>query len=145
MILSDIQLPDTVRPALIGSLRDPRTLVRKHAAVAIGNLREDAEPAVSSLLDLWNDPDDAVRQDSTNALYQIPAYTVLKDVTVLDSISTEPARTKWIQRYMTDTPGPQLTQLLQHRDTRIREMATNAVQKLRNSLDGNHAAETGRN
>jgi HEAT repeat protein len=142
MLPNDIQLPDTVGPALIGSLRDPRTSVRKHAATAVGNLREGAEPAVSSLLDLWHDPDDAVRQNATNALYQIPAYTVLKDVSLLDNITTEPARTKWIQQYMTDTPAPQLTQLFQHRDPRVREMATNAVQKLRNSLDGNQAAAT---
>lgn len=137
MISSDVKLPDTVRPALIGSLRDSRTSVRKHAATAIGNLRENAEPAVSSLLDLWNDPDAAVRQNATNALYQIPAYTVLKDVTLLDNISTEPARTKWIQQYMTDTPAPQLAQLFQHPDPRIRQMATNAVQKLTIARDGN--------
>lgn len=130
MILSDVKMPDTVLPALIDSLTDSRVKVRRHAAMAIGSLRENAEPAVSSLLDLWNDPDDAVRWDATNALYQIPAYTVLEHVAILDNITTEPARTKWIQRYMTDTPAPQLTQLFEHRDPRIRQMATNAVQKL---------------
>jgi HEAT repeat protein len=131
MISSEIHLPDTVRPALIASLRDPRSSVRKHAAIAIGNLREDGEPAVSSLLDLSNDPDDAVRQNATDALYQIPAYTVLKDVVVLDNITTEPARTEWIQRCINDTSAPQFTQLLQHPDPRIREMATNALHKLK--------------
>ena len=130
MLSSDIHLPDIVCPALIGSLRDPRANVRKHAAIAIGNLREDAEPAVSSLLDLWNDPDDSVRQNATNALYQIPPYTVLKDVAVLDSVSTEPARTKWIHRCINDTAAPPFTRVLQHHDPRIRELATNALQKL---------------
>jgi hypothetical protein len=142
MLSNDIQLPDTVRPALICGLRDPRPSVRKHAAIAIGNLREDAEPAVSSLLDLWHDPDPAVRENATNALYQIPAYTVLKDVALVDNITTEPARTKWIQRYMTDSPAPQLTQLFQHPDPRIRQMATNAVQKLRdNSSQNSHSTK----
>jgi FOG: HEAT repeat len=140
MILSDIKMPDTVLPGLLGSLSDSRAKVRRHSATAIGNLREAAEPAVSSLLDLWNDPDVAVRWDATNALYQIPAYAVLKDVALLDNITTEPARTKWIQRWMTDTPAPELTQLFQHPDPRIRQMATNAVQKLRQNSSENQRA-----
>jgi hypothetical protein len=59
----------------------------------------------------------------------------------LDSVSTEPARTKWIQRYLTDAPAPELAQLFEHRDPRIREMATNALQKLRNARDENQAVE----
>jgi hypothetical protein len=123
-------LPDTVRPALTSSLRDPRTLVRKHAALALGNFGDDAEPAVPALLDACDDPDKIVRQSATNALFQIPAYAVLKDAAILDNVATEPARTKWIRAYFNDAPGPELARLFEHRDPRIREMATNAFQKL---------------
>lgn len=125
---------------LTASLLDPRPSVRKFAAAGLGNFGDAAEPSVPALLDTWADPDDHVRQNATNALFQIPAYALFKDVAALDNITTEPARSKWIQQYLTDTPAAQSAQLFQHRDPRIREMATNAFHRLKDSLDADATA-----
>jgi hypothetical protein len=72
------RLPETVLPALTNSLRDPRPMVRAYAAGDVAQFKEAAEPAAPALLDLWDDPDQSVRQSATNAFFELPSYSVLR-------------------------------------------------------------------
>jgi len=125
------RLPGTVLPALTNSLRDPRPLVRSFAASAVGRFKQAAEPAAPALLDLWNDPDNSVRQYATNAFFELPAYSVLKHA---DALVPLPSGINEEQQalYKRFWPNPTaLVPLLDHPDLRIREMATNVARKFK--------------
>jgi HEAT repeat protein len=126
-----VKLPETVLPALTNSLHDPRPLVRSYAASAVFHFREAAEPAAPALLDLWNDPDNSVRLYATNAFFELPAFSVLKHA---DKLTPLPAGINEEQQalYKRFWPNPTaLIRLLDHSDPRVRTMATNAFQKLK--------------
>jgi HEAT repeat protein len=58
-------------PALTASLRDPEWTVRRHAALALGELGAAARPAASALEQLGRDTDRRVRQAAQEALKKI--------------------------------------------------------------------------
>jgi HEAT repeat protein len=132
--------PEIVLSALTNSLRDPRPLVRSYAADAVGRFREAAEPAAPALLDLWDDPDNAVRQSATNAFYELPSYSFLRVLGPWPIGMSQEQADMWIRRYGLPR-STALTKLLDNPDPRIRQMATNAVQKLTIARDQNQTAE----
>lgn len=126
-----MKLPPTVLSALTNSLHDPRPSVRSYAVCAIIRFSKAAEPAAPALLDLWNDPDNTVRQSATNAFYGLPSYSFLRSLGQWPIGMSQQQADMWITQY-----GPcytELTNLLNHPDPRIRQMATNAFQTLRGS------------
>jgi hypothetical protein len=136
------RLPDTVLPSLTNSLHDPRPLVRSYAANAACRFREAAEPAAPALLDLWTDPDVTVRQSATNAFYELPSYTFLRNVGPWPiGMSLEQAD-MYARRYGLPRYATALTKLLNHPDPRIRQMATNAFQTFQGSNVVNQSDET---
>jgi hypothetical protein len=140
------QLPTLVLPALTNSLHDPRPLVRSYAVSALCDFGRAAESAAPALLDLWDDPDQSVRQFATNAFFELSRYYVLKTDSQLPptGMSREQAE-MYERRYgirISSSSG--LTNLLDHPDPRIREMATNAFRKLSATNIVNQATENAR-
>lgn len=128
-------LPESVFAALVRSFHDPRPSVRNSAAGHITSFPRSAESAMPALLDLWNDPDESVRQSATNAFLELPSYSVFRDLPV--GMSQEQAR-MFEQRYGVPRPQLALTNLLNHPDIRVRQMATNAFRKFTESPDSSH-------
>jgi hypothetical protein len=139
------KLPENVLPALTNSLSDPRPAVRRNAAAALVYFKSAAEAIAPALLDAWNDPDQSVRRAATNSFFELPAYNILRNADALTQLApgmSEEQRAMYIKRYWIDPKRPtSLTQFLDNPDPRIREMATNAFQKLKSSIDGNQTAE----
>jgi hypothetical protein len=136
-------LMEAILPALTNSLCDPRLPVRRSDVNALDLLGDAAEPAVPALLDAWNDPDYKMRLLATNAICDMPAYTVLRDINSLTGREALPESEKIsffaeIHGYF---PGPRLAPLLNHSDVRIREMATNAFQKLSENSSQNRTSQ----
>jgi hypothetical protein len=131
------QLPETVLPALTNSLHDARPLVRSYAATALSHMGEAAEPAAPALLDLWNDPDEPVRQSATNAFFDLPSFSVLTRPRGMSEEQEEMYR----RRYGIQPSKPVLIKLLVHPDIRVRAMATNAFQKFKIPLAPNQTAQ----
>jgi HEAT repeat protein len=123
------RLPETVLPALIDSLHDPRPMVRAYAVYAVARFKEAAEPAALALLDLWNDPDKMVRQSATNAFFALPSYAILKTAAQVPNEMSQEQAEMYERRYGIKLLNRPLTNLLINPDVRIREMATNAFQK----------------
>jgi HEAT repeat protein len=138
------RLPDNVLPALTNSLHDPRPLVRSYAAEAVVRFREAAEPAAPALLDLWNDSDNIVRQTATNAFYDLPSYTFLRNLGPWPPGMSQEQVDIYARRYGLPRYTTALTKLLNHPDPRIRQMATNAFQTLQGSdvVDQTHEDAT---
>ena len=128
-------LLEAILPALTNSLRDPRLPVRRAVASALDLLENAAEPAVPALLDAWNDPDYKMRLLATNAICDMPAYAILRDINSLsgEEALSESEKISFFRGIHGYIPGPKIAPLLNHYDPRIREMATNAFQKLRES------------
>jgi len=137
-----VKLPTTVLPALTNSLRDPRPLVRCYAASAVGDFREAVGRAAPALLDLLDDPDEWVRRSATNAFFDVSRFFVLKTYSQLpDGMSLE-QREMYERRYGIRTLSSSgLSNLLDHPDPRIREMATNAFRKASGSNIVNQTSE----
>jgi HEAT repeat protein len=131
---NNISTRTVILPALTNGLRDPRRLVRSRCADVLGRLGQAAEPAVPALLDAWNDPDESVRQAATNAFFGLPSYNVLTPMPV--GMLEGRYGMSWAQaqmyelRYGLSLHKPALTNLLNHSDIRVRQMATNALSKL---------------
>jgi hypothetical protein len=134
-----VKLRETVLPVLTNALHDPRPLVRSYTARAISHLSEAAEPAASALLDLWNDPDQSVRQSATNAFFDLWAYAVLRQA---DQLRIYPAGMNEEEQAFYKVSWPRLVRLLDHPDLRVREMATNALQKFKQASGEMPAAQT---
>jgi HEAT repeat protein len=125
------QLPALVLPALTNSLHDPRPLVRSYAVSAICNFGRAAESAAPALLDLWDDPDQSVRQFATNAFFEVTRYYALETFSQLPTGMSREQVEMYERRYgIRPFPSTGLTNLLDHPDPRIRAMATNAFRKL---------------
>jgi hypothetical protein len=140
MAAEGVKLPETVLPALTNSLHDPRPLVRTYAVGAVARFKDAAEPAAPALLDLWNDPDLMVRTWATNSFFQLPSYSRLKIMTESPDLSVGQAD-MYSKRFGMDTVSPTALKLLNHPDIRIRQMATNAFQRLRGSNVVNQTTE----
>jgi HEAT repeat protein len=134
-------LPPSVLTALTDSLGDPRPLVRCSAADALGRLRESAEPAAPALLDLWTDPDQSVRVSATNAFFELPFYSLLRQSRPAPWGMSQEQAEMYERRYGIRASSFAGSKLLDHSDIRIREMATNALRKLSGSNVVNQAAE----
>ncbi len=136
-------LPEGILPALTNSLRDPRLPVRRAAVSALDLLGDAAEPAVPALLDAWSDPDYKMRLFATNAVCDMTAYAVLRDMSTLSGKEalSESEKIDFFKETHKYTPGSQLEPLLNHSDVRIREMATNAFKKLQGSNGTNQTTE----
>jgi hypothetical protein len=63
-------------PALINVLSDPDSSVQGSAAYALGQLKEEARPAVPELQRLMNGTDARLARAASNALYQIDPSTL---------------------------------------------------------------------
>jgi HEAT repeat protein len=142
-------LPKSACEALMHALHDPRPSIRNCAAGNIAYFPDSAELVVPTLLDLWSDPDESVRRIATNTVFRMPPYTILEQVDLLDknglSGLSMQAKMMWFERYGGGPPGPALARLLDHPDPRIREMATNAFRKLRDTSSGSQTAKTPNN
>jgi HEAT repeat protein len=136
-----VKLPETVLPALTNSLHDPRPSVRAYAADAIGHFKSAAEPAAPALLDLWTDPDNTVRQAATNAFYELPSCSFLRNLGPWPIGMSQDQADMYARRYGITPYTPALTRLLEHPDIRIRQMATNAFRTLRGSNVVNQSSE----
>jgi hypothetical protein len=115
-------------------------LVRTYAVGAVARFKDAAEPAAPALLDLWNDPDLMVRTWATNSFFQLPSYSRLKIMTESPDLSVGQAD-MYSKRFGMDTVSPTALKLLNHPDIRIRQMATNAFQRLRGSNVVNQTTE----
>jgi HEAT repeat protein len=121
-----------ILPALTNALHDSRHLVRSYCAMSLALFGDKAEPAVPALLDAFSDPDFFVRSAATNALFRIPAYSVLRDLAMMERYGIRPSAADIHYRgFFKYQPSSPLAHLLEHRDPRIREMATNAFRELK--------------
>jgi HEAT repeat protein len=127
------KLPDTVLPALTNALHDLRPKVRAYAASAVGHFRESAEPAAPALLDLWNDPDQSVRQFATNAFFELPRYSGMRSFAESIPGLSEPQLEMYEKRYGITTQKSALKRLFNDPDIRVRETTTNAYRMMRGS------------
>lgn len=134
------KMPETVLPALTNALHDPRPLVRSYAASAVGHFREAAEPAAPTLLELWNDPNSSVRQAATNALFELPTYAVLRTVAQWPMGMSDEQMLMYEQSYGLPLHTVEVTNLLNHPDARVRQIATTAFRMLvdRTMTNANH-------
>jgi HEAT repeats len=129
-VAHDPSLRPSAVPLLTRSLRDSRPLVRAYSANALGSLRIEAEPTVTALLEAWNDPDESVRREATNSIFELPRYFYLRPF-LHGPIETPQKNADYWERRLSAPPySTVLTQLLDHSDIRIRQMATNAFQWL---------------
>jgi HEAT repeat protein len=141
--LGQVARREIILPALTNSLHDPRLPVRRAAVSALDLLESAAEPAVPALLDAWNDPDYKMRLLATNAICDMPAYAVLRDINSLsgEEALSQSEKISFFRGVHGYTPGPRITPLLNHPDIRIREMATNASQKLSENNSQNQTSQ----
>jgi len=63
--------PESAVPALVGTLRDKDSLVRTMAAGAVKKFGADARPAARALAELFDDPDEQVKDSAAQALRAI--------------------------------------------------------------------------
>lgn len=130
--------PQSFLPALTNALHDPRPQVRSSCANALGDFGAKAEPAVCALLDALSDSDLFVRSAATNSLFRIPAYAIFRDLAMMEQYGIRPSAADIHYRgFFNYPPGPPLSRLMEHPDPRIRQMATNAFQKLRQNNSQN--------
>jgi HEAT repeat protein len=121
-------------PALINSLHDLRPEVRASVAITLGGFDRAAEPAVPTLLDAFTDSDLNVRVSATNALFRVPDYTVFEEAALSESIKAMVEKDSGLaEMYSSEHLLPRLTKLFNHRDVRIRQMATNTFRMLSGS------------
>jgi hypothetical protein len=78
------------------------------------------------LLDLFNDPDEAVRVSATNAFFELPSYSVLRTLGPWPLGLSEEQAEMYERRYGIPSHKVAFAKLLNHPDIRIRDMATNA-------------------
>jgi HEAT repeat protein len=69
----DREIIQAIAPRLIAALEQPSALVRAEAAAALGNLGEDALPALPRLKQLQEDPDPAVQEAAGQAVRKLEA------------------------------------------------------------------------
>ncbi len=69
----DREIIQAIAPRLIAALEQPSALVRAEAAAALGNLGEDALPALPRLKQLQEDPDPMVREAAGQAVRKLEA------------------------------------------------------------------------
>lgn len=124
------KLPQNVLPALTNSLNDPRPRVRSSAAGALVYFRNAPEIVGPALLDLWTDPDPSVRRTATNSFFQLPPFSRLNIAQLPIGMAQEQAD-MLAKRYQTPPYSSVLARLMSDPDIRIREMATNVFQTLR--------------
>jgi hypothetical protein len=65
------RFPQLSVPALVGCLQSRDMMVRKFAAVGLGNFSADAVVALPALTNLLDDPVELIRQEATNAIGKI--------------------------------------------------------------------------
>jgi hypothetical protein len=121
-------------PVLTRGLSDPRPSVRANCANTLGSLREGSEPTVIALLGAWNDPDESVRREATNSIFELNSYFYLRPFLYWPPVEMRKKTADYFAKRLTTPPySTALTQLLAHPDIRFRQMATNAFQWLGSS------------
>jgi hypothetical protein len=140
-VVKDPSMRASAVPLLTRGLRDSRPSVRENCARVLGSLRVEAEPTVTALLEAWNDPDESVRREATNSIFELPRYFNLRSFLYGPIQMPQKNADYWARRLTTPPHSTVLTQLLDHSDIRIRQMTTNAFQWLGSSNAVNQTSQ----